>query len=489
MSDKIFDFNGYNVRFENMLFLKLFLDKNFRNTVMPMLDVRYFNPPVGEYPYDLIFKYFQKFYLDGCVEITPVQVINAIKTNEKYIEPEDISRVKATFNNIGKLYAKSDMGFINSVDSDYLINITEKYIQEIAIELALIDSVDIIDNKPNEKLSIRGLLDDALSVGLKRDIGLDYNNTVRDRFEFYQKSEDKIPFLLDSLNKVTYKGFTRKTLSCFMAGTGIGKTLIMTSLVTDYIKQGYNVVYVTLEISEERIALRNDANLMNIPIGDFGRYENGNPVVSVDDLVEKFETIKNDEKLGRLIIKEYPTGSVTTLQIKTLLKELKLKEEFKADVIFIDYINLINSARMTGKDSNSYTMVKKVAEELRGIAVEEDVVMITATQTNRDGISGDEVALDKVSESAGLPHTTDFFCGIFQTEQQREQGIFILKVLKNRFSGYVNYKVAMGVNYNFMRFFQLDDSASEDAIDRDVDNSDASSSVFSTNKKKRRRSR
>ena len=233
-------------------------------------------------------------------------------------------------------------------------------------------------------------------------------------------------------------------------------TLLMTSLVTDYIKQGYNVLYVSLEMSELRISMRVDANLIQVPIGDFGRRDcDGVPIISTDELMFKFNMMNDDKKLGTLMVKEYGSASINTMHIKALLKELKMVDGFTPDVIVIDYINLMNSSRFTGKNANSYTIVKAIAEELRGMAVEENAVLITATQTNREGIGGDEVSLDKVSESAGLPHTSDFFCGIFQTEQQREHSLFVLKVLKNRYSGYVHKKFAMGINYDYMRFYEL----------------------------------
>ena len=666
MSNRFFSFDNVDVKFEHILFLKLFIDENFRSKVMPILDQRYFNPPQGQYPYDLIFKYFSKFYTNNQEDISPMQVIHAIQQGEKYLEHEDIKEIKAIFKQIFMLDDNGDA--INNVNEEYLLDETEKFAQESALELALIDSVNIIQKKPEDKLLIRGLLDDALSVQLNKDVGLNYFENPLERFKFYQVREDKVPFGLDGLNKLTFNGFAKKTLNVFMAGTGIGKccsknsmisvrnrktgeiktitigefygnlkmkfnicgnqfsnseitcniakshkvmddgkaycgefkkfvdsvdindyevltdtgwndivkihktvpyclwkiktkdfylecadthivfddffnevyvkdlkegsviqtksglqtviniektdiienmfdlelgvdsnrryytngilshnTLLMTSLAKDYILKGYKVLYVTLEICEKMIALRVDANVLNIPISDFGRYENGKPVVDVNDLVKKFEEIKNNNKIGKLKIKEYPTGTTNTLQIKALLKELKMKEDFKPDVLMIDYVNLMNSSRLSAKNNNTYNTVKAIAEELRGIAMEEELIIVTATQTNRDGITGNEVALDKVSESAGLPHTADFFCGIFQTEQQKEQGIYILKVLKNRYAGNTNKKIAFGVDYNFMRFYQLDNELESELVE-DSEDCDTSleSDVFTPNRRRRR---
>lgn len=486
MNNRVFNLDSVDIKFEHILFLKLFVDDTFRCKVMPILNQRFFNPPQGQYPYDLIFKYFNKFYVNNQEDITPMQVIHAIQQGEKYLEHEDIKEIKAIFKQIFMI--DEDGNAVNNVNEEYLLEEVEKFAQESSLELALIDSINIIEKKPEDKLMIRGLIDEALSVQLNKDIGLNYFENPLERFKFYQVREDKVPFGLDGLNKLTFNGFAKKTLNVFMAGTGIGKTLLMTSLAKDYILKGYKVLYVTLEISEKLIALRVDANILNIPISDFGRYENGKPVVNVNDLVHKFEDIKNNNKIGAFKIKEYPTGTTNTLQIKSLLKELKMKEDFKPDVLMVDYVNLMNSSRLSAKNNNTYNTVKAVAEELRGIAMEEELIVVTATQTNRDGITGNEVALDKVSESAGLPHTADFFCGIFQTEQQKEQGIYILKVLKNRYAGNTNKKIAFGVDYNFMRFYQLDNELEEEILDdsNDCDTDLENSTVFTPNRRRRR---
>ena len=466
----MFDFEKHDVKFEEILFYKLIVSKDFRSTVMPILKQEYFNLPQGEFPYNLLFKYVEKSFNDNIKEIDPTLLIHSIEEYEKYIDPDNVREIRKTLKQIFS-YDQNTDSIVNDIDLEYVIRETEKFAQEKAIELALFEAVDILKERPHEKQSIATLLSDALNVSIERDIGLNYNDDARSRFEYYQQREDKIPFALDVMNKITFGGFPRKTLNCFMAGTGIGKTLIMSSLVTDYVKLGYDILYVSLEISEERIALRNDANLMNIPIGDFGKKNPDNtPFISTDVLVQKFEAI-NNSNFGKLRIKEYPTSSINTQQIKSLIKELKNKEDFTADVVVIDYINLVNSSRLSGKTSNSYSIVKAVAEELRGIAVEENIVIITATQTNRDGISGGEVALDKVSESAGLPQTTDFFCGIFQSEKQREEGIIVIKPLKNRYSAYVNVKMGMGIDYNFMRIYQLD-ANKESEIEAEVEDSD-----------------
>jgi len=247
-----YDYENVDTRFEHLLFLKLFIDPDFRGTVMPILKQEYFNEPCGEYPYDIIFKHFSNFYNKGQIDISPIQVLNAIE-EERYIEPEDFKKIKRIFKKIFTLNDEDE--FIYDVDVEYLTSTTEKFAQELAIELALMESANILENEPEEKGKIRDLLDEALSIELNKDIGLNYLDSAFERFTFYQKREDKIPFSMECLNNMTYGGFARKTLNVFMAGTGIGKTLLMTSLTTDYIQRGYNVLYVTLEISEELIRM------------------------------------------------------------------------------------------------------------------------------------------------------------------------------------------------------------------------------------------
>jgi len=230
MSKRFFCFDSMDVKFEHILFLKLFIDENFRYKVMPILEQRYFDAPQGQYPYDLIFKYFSKFYASNQIDISPMQVIHAIQHGEKYLEPDDIKEIKSIFKQIFIL--DEDGNAINNVNEEYLIDAVEKFAQESALELALIDSVNIIQNKPEDKLSIRGLIDDALAVQLNKDIGLNYFENPLERFKFYQTREDKIPFGLDGLNKLTFNGFAKKTLNVFMAGTGIGKCCSKDSMIS-----------------------------------------------------------------------------------------------------------------------------------------------------------------------------------------------------------------------------------------------------------------
>jgi hypothetical protein len=251
MSNRFFNFDDVDVKFEHILFLKLFIDENFRSKVMPILDQRYFNPPQGQYPYDLIFKYFSKFYTNNQEDISPMQVIHAIQRGEKYLEPEDIKEIKAIFKQIFMLDDNGDA--INNVNEEYLLDETEKFAQESALELALIDSVNIIQKKPEDKLLIRGLLDDALSVQLNKDVGLNYFENPLERFKFYQVREDKVPFGLDGLNKLTFNGFAKKTLNVFMAGTGIGKCCSKNSMISVRNKKTGEIKTITIGEFYEKV--------------------------------------------------------------------------------------------------------------------------------------------------------------------------------------------------------------------------------------------
>lgn len=482
---KTFNFDDYEIRFENMVLYQLFLNEDYRQKAMTILKQEYFDPPMGDFPYNIIFNHTKIIY-DAGYEISPAEVYNSIQENENKLDEDDLKAIKKIFKSIGSMY-DNDLGYINDIDVEYILNETEIFCKEVAVEIALMESINIIEENSKEKGKITGLLEDALSVGFESDNGSNYFKNPADRFNSYKEEEDKIRFSIPMLNYVTNNGFPKGTLNCFMAGTGIGKTLIMTSLAVDYIKNGFNVLYVTLEISEKMIMMRSDANLLDIPMSDLAKKVNGEDVVDVIDLQNKFKSIEKKYDMGDFRIKQYPTGGVSTLNIKSLLKELKSQSGFEPDVIFVDYINLINSYRMSGKNSNSYSIVKASAEELRGLAVESNTIVITATQVNRDGISGDEVGLDKVSESAGLPHTTDFFAGAYQTEQQRASGIIILKPLKNRYSSFVNTKHALGISYDHMRIYQLDQDDYDDALEQDDSTPPDTSKGTAFNHKKRRR--
>ena len=364
-----------------------------------------------------------------------------------------------------ELYGKSEE-LINSLneiepDQDWLVDQTEKFCKDKAVYNAIMQSIQIIDGQ--DKLhtvdSLPSILSDALSVGFDNHVGHDYVADAELRYDFYHREEEKLPFDLDYFNKITEGGLSNKTLNVALAGTGVGKSLFMCHCAASCIAQGKNVLYITLEMAEERIAERIDANMMNVPITDLRDLSKK----MFDDRVDK---IKNKID-GRLIIKEYPTASAHVGHFRTLLEELKVKQDFKPDIIYVDYLNICVSQRLRGNvGANSYTIVKSIAEELRGLAVEFDVPIVTATQTTRGGYNNSDVDLTDTSESFGLPATADLMFALISTEELEQQGHIMVKQLKNRYSDPTrNKRFMIGVDRAKMRLYDLDEEAQQDIHD------------------------
>lgn len=364
-----------------------------------------------------------------------------------------------------ELYGKSEE-LINSLneiepDQDWLVDQTEKFCKDKAVYNAIMQSIQIIDGQ--DKLhtvdSLPSILSDALGVGFDNHVGHDYVADAELRYDFYHREEEKLPFDLDYFNKITEGGLSNKTLNVALAGTGVGKSLFMCHCAASSIAQGKNVLYITLEMAEERIAERIDANMMNVPITDLRDLSKK----MFDDRVDK---IKNKID-GRLIIKEYPTASAHVGHFRTLLEELKVKQYFKPNIIYVDYLNICVSQRLRGNvGANSYTIVKSIAEELRGLAVEFDVPIVTATQTTRGGYNNSDVDLTDTSESFGLPATADLMFALISTEELEQQGHIMVKQLKNRYSDPTrNKRFMIGVDRAKMRLYDLDEEAQQDIHD------------------------
>ncbi len=351
----------------------------------------------------------------------------------------------------------------DSVDTnaEWLIDTTEKFCQEKAIYNAIMQSIDIMNNKNGTltKGAIPDLLSQALSVTFDPNVGHDYFEDFEERYEYYHRVEHKIPFDLDFFNKITKNGFSRKTLNVFLAGTGVGKSLTMCHMGAACLAQGKNVLYITLELAEEEVAKRIDANLMNITIDDLLKLP--------QDLYMKKANVLKNKSQGKLIVKEYPTASASTLHFKALLNELHLKKSFKPDIIFIDYLNICASARIKpGGNVNSYTYIKAIAEELRGLAVEFEVPVVSATQTNRTGFTSSDVGLEDTSESFGLPATADFMAALISTEQLQELNQIMVKQLKNRYSDPAqNKRFVIGIDRAKMKLYDVEQSAQMDIVD------------------------
>jgi len=339
-------------------------------------------------------------------------------------------------------------------DTDWLMETTESWCQDRALHNAVMESISIIDGKHQTltKGSLPELLTAALSVSFDTNIGHDYLENALERFKFYNAEETRIPFDLEMLNKITGGGLPLKTLNIILAGTGVGKSLAMCHMAAAAITQGYNVLYITMEMAEERIAERIDANLFDIPIDQLETLPQSIFMSRIGNLKKK--------NLGRLLIKEYPTGQANANHFRSLFNELRLKKEFKADLVFIDYLNICSSSRVKqmGGSINSYTYIKSIAEELRGLAVEFVVPIVSATQTTRSGFANTDIGLEDTSESFGLPATADLMFAIMTSEELEAQGQVAIKQLKNRYNDPTqNKKFVLGVDRSRMRLFDVAD--------------------------------
>jgi len=349
----------------------------------------------------------------------------------------------------------------DSVDSEWLTDTTEKFCKDRAIYNAVVDGISIIEGRDSSRKpdALPSLLTDALSVSFDNRVGHDYIEDASDRFDYLHRKEERIPFDLEYFNKITKGGLPQKTLNIALAGTGVGKSLFMCHMAANCINQGRNVLYITLEMAEERIAERIDANLMNVSMESLQDL----PKPMYDDKIEKImQKVK-----GKLIIKEYPTASAHTNHFRSLLQELSIKKSFKPEIIFIDYLNICASSRFKGGSNiNSYTLIKSIAEELRGLAVENNVPIVSATQTTRGGYVSTDIGLEDTSESFGLPATADFMFALISTEEMEELQQITVKQLKNRYNDpTVNKRFVLGIDRSKMKLYDVELNAQTDLVD------------------------
>jgi archaellum biogenesis ATPase FlaH len=342
-----------------------------------------------------------------------------------------------------------------AIDDQWLLDTTEKWCQDRAIYNAIMESISIIDGKHETmtKGALPDLLSKALGVAFDTNVGHDYVENYEERFDFYHTEEDRIPFDLEYFNKITKGGVPSKTLNIALAGTGVGKSLFMCHVAASALVEGKNVLYITMEMAEERIAERIDANLLNVPIDQLSNLSREMFRTKVEDIARK--------TTGKLIVKEYPTGSAHAGHFRALLNELKLKRQFEPDIIFIDYLNICSSSRMKGMGGaiNSYNYIKAIAEELRGLAVEFDVPVFSATQTTRSGYGNSDVGLEDTSESFGLPATADLMFALISTEELENLGQMMVKQLKNRYNDPTqNKRFVIGVDRSKMRLYDVDET-------------------------------
>jgi len=435
---------------ENIILNTLIGDDDYFRKVIPFLKIEYFS---GSHRH--LLRKIQE-YADKYNSAPTKQALAISISDDKSINENELPYLEE--------WLKED--YTTKTDNQWLLDQTEKYCKDKAIYNAIMESIQVIDGRDKDRGpdALPDMLSKALQVGFDNNVGHDYIENADKRYEFYHRLEEKMPFDLAMFNEITEGGLANKTLNVALAGTGVGKSLFMCHMAANCISQGKSVLYITLEMSEERIAERIDANLMNLPIGQLKELSKQ----MFEDRIQKI----NDKIQGRLIVKEYPTASAHAGHFKALLNELKLKRNFRPDIIFIDYLNICSSSRFrAGSSANSYTIIKSIAEELRGLAVEYDVPIVTATQTTRSGYNSSDVELTDTSESFGLPATADLMFALISTEELEKLGQIMVKQLKNRYSDPTrNKRFMVGVDRARMKLFDVEGDAQEGLQDtgRDV---------------------
>lgn len=430
---------------EDLIFSNLIFNERYGRKVIPFLVQDYFTNKIDREIYKTIAAYVAKY------NAFPNQTALAIDLeNVNSLSQDEFGLAKQKINAFAE----------QQTDLDWLVSQTEKFCKDRAIYNAISNSIKILDDKTGQHSPnvIPSLLEQALAVSFDTQIGHDFFQDIEQRYDFYHRKEERIPFDLDYLNRVTKGGLPRKTLNVALAGTGVGKSLFMCHCAAANIVQGHNVLYITLEMAEERIAERIDSNLMNVALDEIA-------LLPRDVFEKKLQRVK-EKTVGQLIIKEYPTSSASAANFRHLLNELSQKKKFKPDIIYIDYLNICSSSRLKqSANVNSYTYVKAIAEEIRGLAVEFNVPVVSATQTNRAGYSNSDVGLENTSESFGLPATVDMMFAIITSEELEELNQLMFKQLKNRYADPSKYKkFVIGVDRSKMKLYNVEQSAQDDIV-------------------------
>tara|TARA_R100001480_G_scaffold3232_11_gene8576 strand:- start:4314 stop:5678 length:1365 start_codon:yes stop_codon:yes gene_type:complete len=430
---------------EKTILSNLIYNDDFTRKALPFLEQEYFTDIVVRKIYNLINDFHLKYNQCPTKEALLVEL-----DDSSGLSDDQVDSAKQIIN---------DFEEPTEEIKEWVLDKTEKFCQEKAVYNAIMDSIQIMDGKTtSDKGAIPQLLSDALSVTFDNHIGHDFIDDADSRFEFYKMKEEKIPFDIDYLNRVTKGGLSRKTLNIALAGTGVGKSLFMCHCAAANLLEGYNVLYITLEMAEEKIAERIDANLLNTSLDELKML----PKDAYDKKLDRV-TKKTD---GKLIIKEYPTASAHTGHFRHLLNELKIKKQFMPDIVYVDYLNICSSHRVKGASANSYTIVKSIAEELRGLAVEYNVPIISATQTTRSGYSNTDIDLTDTSESFGLPATADFMFALISSEELEDLAQILIKQLKNRYSDpNYNRRFVVGVDRSKMKLYDVEQQAQEDIVE------------------------
>ena len=434
------------MRIEQQILSNLIHNEHYCRKVIPFLKKEYFGDRKESAIVYQIAEFFNKYNKPITQDVLAIEISNTKGLSDK--------EVGETCDFIKTLAAAP-------ISEEWLLENTEKFCKDRAVYLAIMDSIRIFEGKDmvHSKDAIPHLLSDALAVSFDNHVGHDYLDDFESRFEFYHRVEEKIAFDLDMFNKITKGGLSRKTLNIALAGTGVGKSLFMCHVAAAALRAGHNALYITMEMAEERIAERIDANLLNLTMDEL-------KVVDKDIFENRIQKIKGKTQ-GKLIVKEYPTASAHAGHFRALLEELKLKREFTPDIIFIDYLNICSSQRMkAGANVNSYTFVKAIAEELRGLAVEYNVPIVSATQTTRSGYASSDPGLEDTSESFGLPATADFMFALVSSEELENLNQIIVKQLKNRYNDPNYYKrFVVGIDRSKMKLYDVEASAQEGLAD------------------------
>ena len=435
---------------EKQILSKLVFDDDYMRKCLPFLKEEYFTNRTDKVFFNLVIEFVKKYNNNPTLPALQIEIENLTGIGD-----DEYKELKTILDGLGDI----------SVDKQWLLDQTEKFCQDKAIYNAIMSSILILDGKDNklDKGNIPTLLTEALAVSFDSHVGHDFLDDYNERYDFYHRKEARIPFDLDYFNNITKGGLPNKTLNVALAGTGVGKSLFMCHCAASNLSAGYNVLYITLEMAEEKIAERIDANLLNVQVDELS-------VLPKDAYEKKINRVK-EKTTGKLVIKEYPTASAGANHFRHLLNELNLKKSFVPDIIYVDYLNICISSRLKyGSNVNSYTYVKSIAEELRGLAVEFNLPIVSATQTTRSGYTNTDLGLEDTSESFGLPATADLMFALISSEELEDLGQLMVKQLKNRYNDPTVYKkFVVGVDRSKMRLYNVEQSAQEDIIDSAIE--------------------
>ena len=446
-------------RIERTALKNLIHNEEYARKVLPFLKEEYFTERFDKILFREIYHFITKYNNLPTKEALSIELSNRKDVNET--EYKSITDILGTLNK-------------EPIDQKWLVETTEKFCKDRAIHNAILNGIHILDGKDKEHSPeyLPEMLSQALSVSFDQKIGHDYLTDTKERYDFYKRKEERLQLDLEFFNKITRGGIPSKTLNICLAGTGVGKTMFMTHLASSILLQGKNVLYITLEMAEERIAERIDANLLNVGMSDLEEL----PYQMYETKINKLQS----KTTGKLIIKEYPTASAHTGHFKNLMNELALKKSFKPDILFVDYLNICASARFkAGASVNSYTYIKAIAEELRGLAVEYNIPVFSATQTTRGGFVSSDIGMEDTAESFGLPATADFMFALISSEELEQKNQILIKQLKNRYNDpTVNRKFIVGVDRSKMRLYDVEQKAQEDLVDTGQEDQLSTSNKF-----------